>query len=160
MGRSLHFKPSAAGTRTNAKRTFTKTSEAEWACATRGSRGWSRGVHTWNVRVDDVARGVSVGISRKAIDPTDADANISQRYDLYCGQGRVVDPDDNDYPCFAPVVRGSVVSIRLDLDAKTLTFGLNGVWKRKPSFAALPDGGKWYPYVALQWAGCQVTLVE
>lgn len=104
------------GARSNGKRTFTKTSEAEWACATRGSRGWSRGVHTWSVRVDDVAHGVSLGISRKDIDKTDADANIAKRYDLYCGQGRVVDTDDNDYSCFSqPISNGSVVSVRLDM---------------------------------------------
>ncbi len=79
----MHIKHTGAGIVSKAKRSLVKSSEAEWACATRCSAGWATGVHEWHVRVNDVARGVSIGISRKNINKMDAHANIALRYDLY-----------------------------------------------------------------------------
>jgi hypothetical protein len=43
---------------------------------------------------------------------------------------------------------GSIVAVRLDLDQKTLSFGLNGKGLDKPTFVDLPED-TWYPFFAL-----------
>ncbi len=159
MGRSK-FKSSPNGSRSEGSRVFASTSEAEWACATRGKKGHKKGVHIWNVRLVAGAEGVSVGITfNKNVSRVNSDANIPYRYDLYCGQGRVVDTDNNDYAHFkGPFENGTLVSMCLDLDAHTLTYGVNGQWKSKPAFRHLGSKQKWYPYVALQRKGCKVAF--
>lgn len=48
---------------------------------------------------------------------------------------------------------GSLVHVRLDCDAHTVTFGLNGVWDAAPSFVDLEAGATWFPYVEMFGSG-------
>ncbi len=155
----FRLKHSPHGARSNDRRTFASTSPVEWACATRGSSGWREGVHTWSVRLREGAHGISIGVSRRKISTTDAHANIPKRYDLDCGLGRVVGPQNYEHQYFpGPLDDGVLVSVRLDLDAGTLTYALNGKWIREPAFEGLDDGAKWYPYFALKNEGCAFSL--
>lgn len=142
------------GELSNHGRTFTKTSAGKWDCATRGSVGWSVGVHDWHVHIDRLP--LSIGISKGDTAPT-------VRYDLYCGQGDccIVDTADEEFDYFEDVQapkEGSIVSVRLDMDAKTLTFGLDGQWHPNPAFTGISDD-TWFPYFALQSNGSQFSIV-
>jgi hypothetical protein len=152
---------SPSGVLSNDSLTFSKTSKPEWKCATRGTIGWDKGVHQWDVRLDQGADGISVGICRAGIDFTDAAKNVNLRYDLFCGEGSVVDIDDQEHSYFAKraMRKAVVVSVCLDLDQRTLTFGLDGVMKGIPAFSEL-GMGMWYPYFALRDKGCTFTVHE
>jgi hypothetical protein len=54
---------------------------------------------------------------------------------------------------------GSLVSVRLDLDKRTLTFGLNGKWHDKPVIIDIAPN-MWYPYVRLWNSGNGITIVR
>jgi hypothetical protein len=51
---------------------------------------------------------------------------------------------------------GSLISVRLDLDKKTLTFGLNGKWQHKPAKTDIAPN-TWYPYVQISKIFLQVS---
>jgi hypothetical protein len=141
-------------------RTLEKVSPDGWDCATRGSVGWSQGGHKWDVGLIHSANGVSVGICQRAINSVDATKNIKLRYDLYCGDGRAVDTNDDSYACFRKQVSdGDTISIRLDLDQKTVTFGLNRVMNPEPTFTNLAKG-MWFPYFALYNKGSTVSVLK
>jgi hypothetical protein len=147
---------SPSGVLSNDSLTFAKTSKPEWKCATRGTIGWDKGVHQWDVRLDQMAEGISVGI-----DLTDAAKNVNSRCDLFCGEGSVVDIDDQEHPYFAKnaMRKAALVSVCLDLDQRTLTFGLDGVMKGIPAFSEL-GMGMWYSYFAVRDKGCTFTVHE
>jgi hypothetical protein len=149
------------GLLSNGGLTFAKTSMAEWRCATRGIVGWDVGVHQWDVRLDQMAEGISVGICRAGIDFADAAKNVNLRYDLFCGEGSVVDTDDQAHSYFTKrtMRKAEVVSVCLDLDQRALTFGLDGVMKGVPAFSEVGKGF-WYPYFALRDKGCTFTVVK
>jgi hypothetical protein len=143
--------------------TFESTSKGKWKCATRGSCGWSSGVHTWHVTLDKFAANISIGISRKDIDFNDANENSGKRYDMYGGYGYALDPDNEPRDCFSthaepePLDDGTKVSICLNLETRSLYFGLNKRLKKKPTFTDLPNG-EWFPYFALEKKGAQFTV--
>lgn len=152
------FAPNANGVVSNNGLTFAKVSDGDWTCATRGSVGWSSGVHQWTVRMDKLPKGVSVGISRCEIDFADACNNINKRYDVYGGTGHAIDIENDEFACLKrPFEVGDLVTIKLDLNFKTLTFGLNGKMNLKPTFRDLGDGD-WFPYFAFCSKGSTVTV--
>jgi hypothetical protein len=70
--------------------------------------------------------------------------------------GRVYGPNNYKQPYLPNIPdgglpEGSLISVRLDLDKKTLTFGLNGKWNDKLAFIDIPSNS-WYPCVVLQKA--------
>jgi hypothetical protein len=151
---------SAAGLQSdeNAMR-FRKTSAKEWKCATRGTKGWSKGQHKWSVKLDKKADGISLGVCRKNIDLCDADKNGPLRYDMYGGLGCANSPE-TDWDVFNDSFKdGDVISIFLDLDAHTMYYGRNGAWLTAPVFSKLPSG-VWYPYFALQHRGATFTVTK
>lgn len=154
------FEASRNGILSNNGHTFTKATRAGWDCATRGSVCWSSGVHEWAIRIDTFAGGVSMGISQAAIETIDIARNTTIRYDIFCGSGCAVGPDDVERPCFegSLLKEGSVVSLRLDMDTKALTFGLDGEWMAQPTFTGIASG-TWYPYFAFCRKGCTVSIV-
>jgi TPR repeat protein len=83
--------PSKSGFVSNEGLTFESKSGKTWYCATRGSRGWSAGVHEWVVVLEKRAANISVGIARGDIDFQDASRNDDKRYDVYCGYGCAVE---------------------------------------------------------------------
>jgi hypothetical protein len=54
---------------------------------------------------------------------------------------------------------GDTISIRLDLDQKTVTFGLNRVMNPEPTFTNLAKG-MWFPYFALYNKGSTVSVLK
>jgi hypothetical protein len=129
----------------------------DWA-ASRGTIGWTHGVHEWVVR-NDAENCISVGVSLENIDPNSRNDEIS--YKLNCWSGYVFGPNNYKQPysidvsdAVLPV--GSLISVRLDMDKKTLTFGLNGKWNDKPAFTDIPSN-TWYPYARILYV---LTIVR
>jgi hypothetical protein len=119
--------------------------------SSRGTIGWTHGVHEWVVRIDGRSINVYVGISQENINP------VGDNYDIFlctldCYFGCVYAFGDAgvkymDVPK-GGLPAGSLVSVRLDLDKRTLTFGLNGKWHDKPVIIDIAPT-TWYPYVQL-----------
>lgn len=149
------------GVLSNGSLTFAKKSKAEWKCATRGSVGWDAGVHEWDVHLDKIAEGISVGVCRGEIDFKDANENVNSRFDLFCGKGCIVDIEDQVHSYFTKraMQKARFVSVCLDLDKRTLAFGLDGVMKSPPAFSKLGKS-TWYPYFALRDKGCTFTVLK
>jgi hypothetical protein len=128
-----------------------------------GTTGWSNGIHDWVVRVEAESINVCIGISRKEIDPTDGNEDIA--FMICCYDGVLFGPNiDDDVRYFVNVPSdglpaGSLVCVHLDLDLKTLTFGLNGKWNDGPAFCNIPPD-TWFPFVELGHEGTSVTIVR
>ncbi len=141
---------------------LTKHSESKsWDCDTRGSEGWTEGVHEWWVKLDNGGNGVGLGICLGSISLTDDAHNGNLSFLINCTTGAAYDESGNKKPVFAAtsggMVAGSVVAIRLDLDEKTLSFGLNGKGLDEPTFTDLPED-TWYPFVAIGVPNKSVTV--
>jgi hypothetical protein len=117
-------------------------------------------VHEWVVRMDGSSDGVYVGMSPESIDP------VYHNVDITCVLGclmdmfafgrdgvKYIDVPDGGLP------DGSLVSVRLDLDQRTLTFGLNGKWHDKPALTDIAPNTTWYPYVEV-WKGRRITIIR
>jgi hypothetical protein len=150
------------GKLSNDRRTLTgkQLNGDEFACS-RGTSGWTQGVHEWVVRLNTDASCVFVGISLENINPKESNDDIC--YVLNCNDARAHGPFLKAKKCFSNVPKaglpvGSQVSLRLDLDRKALTFGLNGKWNDKSAFIDVPPN-TWYPYV-LVWKNMSVTIVR
>lgn len=139
--------------------TFEKTSDDDWTCNGIGAIGWDSGVHEWSVKLVN-SNMVSVGICREDISHTDCDLNNDKRMDLYCALQRFIVGDEVHASRCLPSrpKAGSVIGLRLDLDAKTLTVGIDGHYRVKPVLNDIP-AGKWYPYFCIQDKGCQIKLI-
>jgi hypothetical protein len=97
----------------------------------------------------DKLNSMCVGVSLENIDPSGGNFEIS--YSMSCGLGHVYGPNGykEQYSTNFPhdgLPLGSLCSVRLDIDKKTLTFGLNGKWNDKPAIIDVPSN-TWYPYV-------------
>jgi hypothetical protein len=131
----------------------------KWTCS-RGTIGWAQGVHEWIVRIDGSSDMV-VGISLETIKPNVGNREIT--YWLYCLSGMVFGPNNYQQPYLINVPSkglpiGSLISVRLDMDKRTLTFGLNGKWNDKPAITGIPCN-TWYPYVVFNKGGV-ATIVR
>jgi hypothetical protein len=118
-------------------------------------------VHEWVVRIDGISNGVCVGISQENINPVDLNDAIACT--LGCYDGYIYAFDDYgveymDTPDGGLPV-GLLVSVRLDLDKRTLTFGLNGKWHDKPALTDIAPT-TWYPYVELWNSENAITIVR
>jgi hypothetical protein len=107
-------------------------------------------VHEWVVRIED-DNDITVGVSLEKIDPNGFNPEISYR--LFCYNGCVFGPYKYKQPYLTDVPDdglpdGSLISVRLDMDKKTLTFGLNGKWNDKPAITDIPSN-TWYPYLCV-----------
>jgi hypothetical protein len=119
-------------------RRLTLTCKKDCGAKSRGTIGWTHDVHEWVVeliRIDSESDGVCVGISQEDIDPVGDNNDISCT--LSCHNGCVYAFDDEEeYYMDVPdggLPVGSIISVRLDLDKRMLTFGLNGKWHDKPA---------------------------
>ncbi len=142
--------------------TLEKTSPNGWDVVTRGSLGWSKGKHVWSVKLESKANALSAGVCNRAkISFKDAAANSDCRIDLFFGNGKVVEgsgDDETETKCFGCAVKmGDQVKISLDLDEKTVTFGLNDEKPSKPF--KLNGGEKWFPYICMGATGAKVTII-
>lgn len=55
--------------------------------------------------------------------------------------------------------KGNQISVRLDLNEKTLSFGLNGEWFR-PAWTSLPTNAPLYPSFDVDMKGAQFTILS
>jgi hypothetical protein len=137
----------------------TLTSKKGGTASSRGTIGWTYGVHEWVVRIDGKPFGVFVGISQEDIDPVGDINDISCTLGCVGGYVYAFGGDGVDYMDVPngglPV--GSLVSVRLDLGKRTLTFGLNGKWHDKPAFIDIAPN-TWYPFVRIY--NTKVTIVQ
>lgn len=148
------------GKLSNGGRTFHKTAPDGWDCNLLGTTGWDRGIHEWFIELE-AGTCVSFGIAHGDVSKDNADENRYKRYDLFCAHGAAVDITDASRFCFpgcSEILSGETISIRLDLDQHTLTYGLNGVVNAEPTFTGLEAGIKWYPYFAVSEQGCKFTV--
>jgi hypothetical protein len=119
-------------------------------------------VHEWVVRLDGkFSIGAYVGISPEKINPVGHNAGFSCILNCYDGDvwsfGRVAGKNMGVPDRGLPV--GSLISVRLDLEKRTLTFGLNGKWHDKPATTDLAPN-MWYPYVQLWNSDIATTIVH
>jgi hypothetical protein len=128
--------------------------------ASRGTIGWTHGVHEWVVRMDGKSYIVCVGISPENINPVGRNYDISCTLGCYDGRVYVFGKWDKhmDIPDGGLPV-GSLISVRLDLDKGTLTFGLNGKWHDKPATTDIAPN-TWYPYAQLYNSGSVIAIVR
>jgi hypothetical protein len=139
--------------------TLTSKKNYCWA-SSRGTIEWTHGVHEWVVRIDGESDGVYVGLSQENIDPVGDNDEISCTLDCYGGDVYAFGDAGVKYmdtPDELPV--GSLISVRLDLDKRTLTFGLNGKWHDKPALTDIAPN-TWYPYVELWSSGNAITIIR
>jgi hypothetical protein len=145
------------------------TSNTDWidepltktlACS-RGTIGWTHGVHEWEVRLEAHPPSVSVGITPVNLTLTEDEW---KGYGVHSNDGTANGPKNSDLKIEKdlgvpgsglPV--GSMISVRLDIDQRTLTFGLNGKWNA-PAFFSLPFI-KWYPYIQIKKTGGAATMI-
>jgi hypothetical protein len=148
------------GVLSNGGLTLNGTKTNEYA-SSRGMIGWTYDVHEWVVRIDGISYGVCVGISPENIDPVDHNNDISCTLGCYNGCVYFFGKDGGEYinvPNGGLPVR-SLVSVRLDLDKRTLTLGLNGKWRDQPAIIDIAYGTSWYPYVQL-WDEKAISIVR
>jgi hypothetical protein len=129
--------------------------------SSRGTIGWTHGVHEWVVRIDGESYSVDVGISPENINHVGHNEGITCVLGCYSGNVcafgnngvEYMDVPDDGLP------DGSLISARLDLDKRTLTFGLNGKWHDKPAMTDIAPN-MWYPYVELWNSGYAITIIR
>ena len=92
---------------------------------TTGSKGFSAGVHAWNVKLEKTKFcSVKVGICSENLNNESLSKNNG--YFLNCLSGKLECKDAPDKQYCSRMKEGCVVNVKLDCDAKTLTFGENG----------------------------------
>ncbi len=133
--------------------------EKKWDCDTRGTEGWTKGVHQWSVRLDAGGNGVGLGISLGEISKTDDSLNSNVSFIINCTTGAAYDDAGNKTPVFAVPSGGmpaaSVVTVRLNLEDQSVSFGWNGKGLDKPTFCDIPRDC-WYPFFAI--GVCQKSI--
>jgi hypothetical protein len=125
------------------------TCKTGWA-ASRGMIGWAHGVHEWVVRMDGKSDCVRVGISQENIEHVSDEDDILRTLGCYDGCVYTFGNDGRKYMDVPDdgLHVGSLISVRLDLDKRTLTFGVNGKRFDKPATTDIAPT-TWYPYVEL-----------
>jgi len=134
------FKPSPYGTLSNLNRTFTKNRAGNvWDCNVMGSIGWSSGVHEWTVILGENCLLVMIGIATNDTNPTGNNYN-SRGFYLHTSDGTLY--GQNGTICSSYINTRlnvkQIISVSLDMDSKTLTFGVDRVWKNI-AFKNLPQ---------------------
>jgi hypothetical protein len=111
--------------------------------------------------VDSVIAGVFIGIGPENIDLVGE--NDALAYIVGCNSGTVYGPNYKSSKYFtrgAGEAEGSIFSVRLDLDKRTMRFGLNGKWSDKIAFSNLHANEPWFPFIGINQLGSVVTLVR
>ena len=137
------------------------TEAAGWDTNSKGTKGWTTGVHEWYVKLADGSAGIGLGICLQGIDKVNDKQNSNLSFVLNCTSGAAYSNSGEKFACFeSGFPEGSVVALRLDSDAHTLTFGLNGTWIEDPTFNELPtEYGKYSPFFAVGTQNCSVSIV-
>ncbi len=137
-----------------------------------GSSGWDAGVHEWNVTGDQLLSNNIIGVffTSAAIEHTKSissrSANTEHVLGVCTDMGMSWSSANKSIYVFGKeygAKKNDVYSVRLDLNRKTLTFGLNGVWNKMPTYALdcfVKAGVVWYPYFEVYAKGASLWLVE
>jgi len=125
------LKPNQNGVLSNNNRTFTKTRDGtEGNCNVMGTIGWSSGVHEWTVILGENCQYVMIGIATNNTNPIGQNYE-SNGYYLYTHDGNLY--GQNGVNCVtyhkSRLHENQRISVKLDMDAKSLTFAVDGVWK-------------------------------
>jgi hypothetical protein len=120
-----------------------------WNCETRGEVGWSNGIHQWKVLLEDGGSSINLGICLQSIDLSNKKLNDTKIIYLHCATGVCTVNTGAKTKVFEGMLSvGAELNVLLNMDAKTLTFGRNGVWNDESKIEDIGDG-PWFPYVGL-----------
>jgi len=122
--------PSPNGTLSNNNRTFQKIGSVDWECNVLGSVGWSSGVHQWSVVLGNHLSEVTIGVSPNTTNRGGRN-HYSKGFSLYCTKGTLYGQDGsfNRAYCQPYTTAGTRITVKLDMDARTLRFAINGAWQ-------------------------------
>lgn len=140
---------------------YEKTGPTGWNCATRATLPLRSEAHEWSICIEKRICGVSVGVSRAEISHVDVYANTPLRFDVFCGSGEAVDVYDDTHQCLdlSELRDGADISVRLNPDSQSITFGVNGRWNDTPTFSGI-GAGPWYPYVVMHAKGATIRILD
>jgi hypothetical protein len=131
MKSGWNLMPSLNGVVSNDGFRFTKTQGGgSWNCGVIGSVGWTAGVHEWTVLLEASCTNFMIGVAPSNLNLTGQNYNNCGFY-LFCFRGTLYGQGvaDKVYnPSGACCAEGTRICVRLDCDAHTLTFGINGAW--------------------------------
>ena len=133
------------------------------ACISLGTAGWAAGVHEFSIVFAGDGAHVGVGVARGGVHQTDLLRNVQLFYALDCGNGRAIGAGGIakqvvDHVAPTGFAAHSRVSVRIDLDQRTVTFGLNGNWL-EPAFSNIAPA-IYYPYFFLGSMEKRLTVVR
>jgi hypothetical protein len=141
--------------------TFTKTggSRNAWNCNVLGSIGWRSGIHEWSVVLKTDCH-MMVGIAPAETNPDGPNWNSCGLY-LSTQSGSVFGSDGTwkqDYAqkCYK---KGTTISVRLDLEARTLCFAINGSWF-PPAWRNISTAKPLHPSFDIDTSGSTFTIAS
>ena len=155
--------PTRNGTLSNDSMTITKNSGGRtgWDCNTLGSVGWTTGVHEFDVVLDTKAE-IMIGVAPPLTNPIGPNWSSTGFY-LGTQSGCLFGQDGTwKRPCLGGKCsrKGSVISVRLDVDQHMLWFGIDGKFESEPAWTSLPDGVPLHPSIDLDSKGQQITIIR
>lgn len=131
-----------------------------WDCNVQGSVAWTTGVHEFSVRLDTACE-MMVGVA-----PAGATNRTGPNWSscgFYMGtySGALFGQDGTwkrEYYGGKCSRKGTVISVRLDLNARSLTYAINGEWLDAAwnNLPAVPLS----PSIDVDTKGCQFTIVD
>jgi len=125
------LKPSPYGDLSDDNMTFTKLrGRTDWDCNVLGSIGWSSGIHEWSVILGKNCRDEMIGIATNNTNPTALNYS-SIGYYIYTNNGSLYGQNGVSGTAYHHnrLHENQRISVKLDMDAKSLTFAVDGVWK-------------------------------
>lgn len=129
--------------------------------SSRGSIGWSKGVHIWTIQLDTSAAGVSIGVSSSAhAFKSDATQFIAFVHTNACVAQNKKDKDKTTLYLSMAGKKGQKIKVVLDLDKKTIMFCVDYYSPPSKVFALPKDQTKWYPYVEIFGTNAKFTVIS
>jgi hypothetical protein len=136
--------PSPRGVLSEEALVFTKNRVAKhhkhFNCGVLGTAGWTQGVHKWTVVLRAKCSCLMIGVAPSTLNLTGRNYDNCGFY-LYSANGALYGQGGTSRRSYSPSggcsSDGTRISVRLDCDAHTLTFGVNGVWL-PPAWIDLP----------------------
>jgi len=125
------FTKSPNGDLSNNNKTFTKNRGGTgWNCNTLGSRGCLSGIHQWLVTLENNCTNLMIGVAPASTNQSGTNYTTCGFY-FYACNGTLYSQDNirgkayYNLPCH---VQSTKITVKLDMNAKTLTFAVNGNW--------------------------------
>ena len=130
-----------------------------WNCEVLGNTSWDAGIQRWTLLLPEGGSGVAIGVCRDAVPSLILhSSNAAHCISVHCASGEATSPDGKCKALPAQCsAKGVQIMICLDLDQRTLLFGMNGHWNAAPSFVNL-SAGPWTAYVGFYYRNRTVTI--